>query len=94
MTTSQKMREQDLPQLAGAAVDRALAARQTLAELSAEEADLVGGAVGGAVSMAPVLRQVPTLSIKPGDWAGPLLAPIGQQFQTPQINAGGMLRGF
>ncbi len=88
MTTSPKLREQDLPQLAGAAVERALAARQGPMELSAEQADLVGG----AAFMAPTLRLVPTLTIKPGDWAGPLLAPMGQQFQTPVINMGGLQR--
>lgn len=89
MTTSPKLNEKDLPQLAGAAIDRALAARQAITELSAEEADLVGGA---RLALGPVL-QLPTLTIKPGDWAGPLLAPIGQQFQTPVLN-GAVQRQF
>lgn len=89
MTPSSKPTEQDLPELVAAAVERARAARQTLTELSADEAAQVGGA---RYTMGPLLQQ-PVLAIKPGDWAGPLLAPIGQQFQNPVINAGG-LRSF
>ena len=89
MTTSTKPREEDLPQLAGAAVARAWAARQAVTELSAEEAELVGGA---RLTLGPVLQQ-PVLTIKPGDWAGPLLAPIGQQLQTPVLN-GAVQRQF
>ena len=89
MSTSPKPREEDLPQLAGGAVERALAARQSVTELSLEEA----AQVGGAVAVRAALLQVPTMQIKPGDWVGPLLAPVGQQFQTPVVNAGG-LRSF
>jgi len=88
MTTSPKLREQDLPRLAGAAVDRALAARQSLTELSQEEADQVGGA---AILARPML-QVPTMAIRPGDWVGPLLAPGGINMQNPVVNVGGMQR--
>ena len=86
MTTSTKPREEDLPHLAGAAVERALAARQSVTELSLEEAGQVGGA---GLTLGPVLQQ-PVLTLKPGNWAGPLLAPIGQQFQTPVIGGGGL----
>ncbi|KQP21784.1 hypothetical protein [Pseudorhodoferax sp. Leaf267] len=89
MTTSPKLNEQDLPQLAGAAVERALAARQAITELSAEQADLVGGA---RLSLGPVLQQ-PVLTIKPGDWAGPLLVQGINQFQTPVLN-GAVQRQF
>lgn len=88
MTTSRKLREEDLPQLAGAAVGRAQAARQTLTELSPEQA----AQVGGALTIRAPLLQTTTLQIRPGDWAGPLLSPVGQQVQTPVLNAGGMMQ--
>jgi hypothetical protein len=84
MTTSRKLREQDLPQLAGAAVGRALAARQTLTELSPDEA----AQVGGALAIRAPLLQMPVMTIKPGDWAGPLLAPGGINMQVPVLTAG------
>lgn len=87
MTTSTQRTEQDLPQLAGQAVDRALAARSTLMELRPEETDQVGGAAARLIK-EPLTMQ-PVMTIKPGDWAGPLLAQgIGQVATNPAINAG------
>lgn len=90
MTTSNKLREEDLPRAAGAAVERALAARQTLTELRPEELDLVGGA--GGIRMNMNMQVQTTLAIRPGDWVGPLLAPGA--FQNPAVNAGAIQRQF
>ncbi|MFT3720817.1 hypothetical protein [Pseudorhodoferax sp.] len=93
MTTSRKPREEDLPRLAGQAVERALAARGSLQELSPEQA----GQVGGALSLREVaVLQQPVLQIRPGDWVGPLLAQgLGQAVANPAVNvAVGLQRQF
>lgn len=86
MSTSTHRTQQDLPQLAGQAVQRALAARGEPTELRPEEADQVGGAM--RYVREPLTVQ-PVLTIKPGDWAGPLLAQgIGQLATNPAANVG------
>lgn len=91
MNTSTKLRQEDLPQLAGQAVQRAQQARRQMTELSLEETDQVGGAAMRFT--AQPLTMQPVLTIKPGDWAGPLLAQgIGQVATNPAINAGAVMQ--
>lgn len=88
MTTATHLTEHDLPQLAGQAVDRALAARGMPTELRADEAAQVGGAM--RLVREPLTMQ-PVLTTKPGDWAGPLLVQaIGQQATNPAANVGAL----
>lgn len=86
MSTDTKLSAQALPQATGRAVARALSARRGLTELSEQEAQAVGGA--RSLSLPPLTMQ-PQLTIKPGDWAGPLLVQgIGQVATNPVVNAG------
>lgn len=80
---------QDLPQLAEQAVQRALAARRTLAELQPHEVAQVGGA--GMTMIREPLHVMPVLTLKPGDWAGPLLVQgLGQIATNPAANVGAL----
>ena len=60
----------DLPELAGAAVQRALAARQGCTDLSSAQTDLVGGALQpvNAVSQMPLVSRANPIWI--GLWSG------------------------
>lgn len=73
MNNPTSAKTQDLPQLAGAAVERALAARQQLASLDAEQVAQVGGGLLPVPGFdGPVPRLLPVV------WAGmwlPLFKP-------------------
>jgi len=86
----------DLPELAHAAVERALAARQAGTELSAEQADQVGGAMLPVFTGREPQAPGPTLPgpgpqlpgpFLPGGlpWAGGIYYPRPQPGQFPQL---------
>lgn len=69
-----RAKTQDLPQLANTAVERALAARQQVASLDADQAGQVGGGLPVLAIDGPAQRTLPILL--PIVWAGMWLPPM------------------